>query len=254
MNDLPPPSRTRPAARLGGRIARVLILAGSALIALAAGARVVSRVESAAGLERFRQASAEAGDGGTAAARWQAGDPDRSLWAPGRIAAWEASRAHDLGLPLGVLRIERLGLEVPVWHGVDEPTLNRGLGRIPGTAPIEGPGNIGLAGHRDGFFRVLEGIAAGDEIELETLAGVRRFTVTDTWIVDPRSVWVLEPTPDTSLTLVTCYPFYFAGKAPQRFVVRGREIDGGREPVPPERGLAAPASHPAETRPAETLH
>ena len=65
----------------------------------------------------------------------------------------------------------------------------------------------------------------------------------------------LEPTPDTSLTLVTCYPFYFVGKAPQRFVVRGREIDGGREPVPPERGdVAAPASRPAEARPAETLH
>lgn len=224
MNDLSPPSRTRPAARLGGRLARVLMVAGGLLVALAAGARVVSVVESEAGLERFRLA--RDGDGGAAVARWQAGDPDRSLWAPGRIAAWEASRAHDLGLPLGVLRIARLGLEVPVWQGVDEPTLNRGIGRIPGTAPLEGPGNIGLAGHRDGFFRVLEGIAAGDEIELETLSGVRRFAVTDTWIVHPRSVWVLEPTPETSLTLVTCYPFYFVGKAPERFVVRGREIAG----------------------------
>ncbi len=250
MNDTPPPP-PRGAAGRAGRAARALIVAGAALVALAAGARVLSVTGSEAGLERFRQARAGVGDAGAAAARWEGGDPDRSLWAQGRIAAWETSRAHELGLPLGVLRIPRLGLEVPVWHGVDEPTLNRGLGRIPGTAPLEGPGNVALAGHRDGFFRVLEHIAAGDRVELETLGGVRGFAVTDTWIVDPQSVWVLDPTPEPSLTLVTCYPFYFVGKAPQRFVVRASAIDGDRAGEDPleSGGEGTAAADPADNPP-----
>jgi len=224
----------------------LLVVAGGALVTLSVGARVFSVLGSQAGLEAYRQAVAESG-GRAPAARWQGLDPDRTLWAEGRVAAWQESLAQDLGLPLAVLRIPRLGLEVPVWHGVDEPTLNRGLGRIPGTAPLEGPGNVGLAGHRDGFFRVLEGIAVGDLVEIETLAGVRRFAVTDTWIVDPKSVWVLDPTPETSLTLVTCYPFYFVGKAPNRFVVRARETGGGPLPDrPASGGNAAAAGRPRD--------
>jgi len=213
-----------------GRLAWALVIAGGGLVALAIGVRLVSSLESAAGLERFRQASAESTAPGARVARWEAIEPDRSTWAPGRVAAWRESMAQDVGMPLGVLRIARLSLEVPIWQGTDERTLNRGLGLIPGTAALGGSGNIGIAGHRDGFFRVLEGIRKGDEIELELLAGVRRFAVTDVWIVTPASVWVLDPTPYPSVTLVTCYPFYFIGKAPSRFVVRARAT-AGRPPA-----------------------
>jgi sortase A len=221
------------AARRAGRLAHVLLVAGGALVALAAGARVLSSVESRTGLERFLEAKARLGSARARAVGWEALEPDRSLWAAGRIAGWQQSLEEDLGIPRAVLRITRLRLEVPVWEGVDERTLNRGIGLVPGTAPVEGPGNIGLAGHRDGFFRVLEGIAPGDQVELETLAGARSFTVAQIWIVDPQSVWVLDPTPQTSLTLVTCYPFYYVGKAPtSRFVVRALATGGRR---PPER-------------------
>ena len=216
------------AAAAGHRIKLgwALLIAGGALLALAAGVRLLSSVESAAGLERFRQASAQSDAPGARAAQWEPIDPDRSDWAPGRVAAWKESRTQDMGMPLGVLRIASLSLEVPIWRGTEERELNRGLGLIAGTADLGGSGNIGLAGHRDGFFRVLEGIRKGDEIELEMLAGVRRFAVTDVWIVTPESVWVLDDTPYPSITLVTCYPFYFVGKAPSRFIVRARATAG----------------------------
>lgn len=192
------------------------LFAGGLLLAFVGAARLHSELASDAGLEAFRQARASVAGGAPS----RPAPPDRSLWAEKRIAAYEASLKEDVGLPLGVLRIPRLALEVPIWNGTDELTLNRGLGRIPGTARLGEPGNLGLAGHRDGFFRVLKEIAAGDEIELETLAGVERFTVERTLIVTPDDVSVLAPTPEPSLTLVTCYPFYYSGKAPERFIVR----------------------------------
>lgn len=214
-----PPHR-RSARRL---IARLLTVAGCCLIGLALAARLASIQGSEAGLDRFRAAQA--------AQAWLAIEPDRSLWAEGRIAKYEESLRDDLGLPLAVMRIPRLALEVPLWPGVDERTLNRGLGQIPGTAAPGGSGNTGIAGHRDGFFRVLEGIALGDRIELETLAGVERFEVVETRIVPPTEVGVLDPTTERTLTLVTCFPFYFVGKAPERFIVRARAGDVVAEPA-----------------------
>jgi sortase A len=157
---------------------------------------------------------------------------DQSLWAVGRVRAYESSRAVDLGLPLGILSIPRLRLEVPVWPGADPLTLDRGLGHIPGTPPPGVVGNVGIAGHRDGYFRVLKDVVEGDEILLETLAGRERFVVDLVLIVRPEDVWVLEPTAEPSLTLVTCYPFYFLGKAPQRYIVRATRFG----PTPPTTG------------------
>ena len=220
-------------------LASLLLVAGGALVSLAVGARVLASVESQTGLERFLEAKARLSSARARAASWQAIDPDRRLWAEGRIVGWEQSLAEDLGAPRAVLRISRLHLEVPVWEGIDERTLNRGIGQVPGTAALDGPGNIALAGHRDGFFRVLEGIVPGDEVELETLAATRGFTVTQIWIVDPESVWVLDPTAETSLTLITCYPFYFVGKAPSRFVVRAQATGSRRSPDPEQDGGSA---------------
>ena len=91
---------------------------------------------------------------------------------------------------------------------------------LPGT-----DGNSGIAGHRDGFFRGLKDIGPEDAIDLETLRGKEVYRVERTWVVDPEDVSVLDPTPVRSLTLVTCYPFYYVGPAPQRYIVRAVRAD-----------------------------
>lgn len=146
--------------------------------------------------------------------------PDLTLWDLKRVKAWRAALARPAPPPLAVLRIPRFRLEVAVLPGTDDFVLDRAVGHIDDTALPETNGNIGIAGHRDGFFRGLKDIAAGDPIELETRKGRELYRVERTWIVDPEDVSVLDPTPVQSLTLVTCYPFYFIGSAPQRFIVR----------------------------------
>jgi sortase A len=148
--------------------------------------------------------------------------PDQRLWSPVRVRAWQESLTRDAA-PLGVLRVPRLAIEAPVLEGTDDWALNRGIGHIADTAPPGARGNSGLAGHRDGFFRALKDVAAGDRIELETLDGVLTYLVERTWIVSPEDVSVLNPVDTRAITLVTCYPFYFVGSAPQRFIVRAVE-------------------------------
>jgi sortase A len=141
-----------------------------------------------------------------------------SPWSIQRTKSYQA----NLGKPvesLAVLRIPALHLEVPVLEGTDEVTLNRGVGRIAGTSfPGQG-GNIGIAGHRDGFFRRLKNIQTGDAIELVTISGTDVFVVDQIRITSPADVSVLRPRAKHSLTLVTCYPFYFGGPAPSRYIV-----------------------------------
>jgi sortase A len=148
------------------------------------------------------------------------GTPDQALWSSERIVAWRQAGGEPAGIPLGVLRIPGLRLEVPVLRGTDDRTLDRGVGHIDDTALPGADGNSGIAGHRDGFFRGLKDIALGDVIELETANGKETYRVERTWIVDPEAVSVLDPTPTRALTLVTCYPFYYIGPAPRRFIVR----------------------------------
>jgi len=150
----------------------------------------------------------------------QASAPDLRLWSPERIAAWQAAVKNQGSAPLAVLRIPRIHLEAPVLEGTDDATLNRGVGHIEDTASPGTDGNTGLAGHRDGFFRGLKDVEAGDRIEIETLRETQVYRIERTWIVDPEDVSVLDPTPARSLTLVTCYPFYFVGSAPRRYIVR----------------------------------
>jgi sortase A len=122
--------------------------------------------------------------------------------------------------PLAVLQIPKIHLAAPLLDGTDPRTLNHAVGRIPGTAWPGGPGNLGIAGHRDSFFRGLKDIKAGDTIELETLKGTDTYIVDQIEIVTPDDVDVLRPRSVPSLTLVTCYPFYFIGSAPKRFIVK----------------------------------
>jgi sortase A len=146
--------------------------------------------------------------------------PDQSLWSPERIAAWRTALDDPAPAPLAVLRIGRIRLEVPVLPGTDDSTLDRAVGHIDGTALPGADGNLGIAGHRDGFFRGLKDIAAGDLIELETLREKYVYRVQRIWVVDQQDVSVVAPTASRALTLVTCYPFYFIGSAPRRFIVR----------------------------------
>jgi sortase A len=145
---------------------------------------------------------------------------DTTLWAQGRIAKFNESLGYDFAAPLAILRIPKIGLEVPVLDGTDELTLNRAVGRIDGTATLETMGNLGIAGHRDGYFRGLKDVAVGDTIELETLTGELSFAIDKITIVNPTDVHVLAPTELPTITLIGCYPFYYVGKAPQRYVVR----------------------------------
>ena len=154
--------------------------------------------------------------------------PDFSLWSTQRVSAWRKAIKEPLPTPLAVLRIPKLRLEVAVLPGTDDATLDRGLGHIDDTALPGTDGNAGIAGHRDGFFRGLKDILPGDTIEIATLDRKETYRVERTWIVDPSDVSVLDPTPSASLTLVTCYPFYFVGSAPQRFIVRAVRVGGER--------------------------
>ncbi|MEO5923683.1 MAG: class D sortase [Bryobacteraceae bacterium] len=140
-----------------------------------------------------------------------------------------ASTASPVAPPVipglvGRVEIERLGVSVIVMEGTGSSTLRRAVGHIEGTALPGQPGNIGLAGHRDSFFRPLRNIQQNDVITLTTLLGEYRYRVLSAKIVPPTDVSVLAPGEGQVLTLVTCYPFYFVGPAPDRFVVRAMRI------------------------------
>lgn len=130
---------------------------------------------------------------------------------------------------IGRLEIPRLDIAVMVREGADESTLSRAVGHIPGTALPGKAGNVGLAGHRDTFFRALRNIHEDDVIKLETTARTYRYLVKSTRIVTPRDVSVLEASGGETLTLVTCYPFYYVGSAPKRFIVHAALIAPAHE-------------------------
>jgi sortase A len=144
---------------------------------------------------------------------------DLRLWSDKRIAAYKDSIARQNEVPRAILRISKINLEVPVFNDTDEVTLNRGVGRIHGTAQFGQPGNLGIAGHRDGFFRGLRDIAAGDVLELHLRDRRNQYVVENIHIVTPDDTSVLAPTAEPTLTLVTCFPFYYVGSAPQRYIV-----------------------------------
>ena len=144
---------------------------------------------------------------------------DYTLWSPGRIREYKKSLASKIDPPIAVLAIPRIGILVPVLEGTDDLALNRGVGRIQGTAQPGESGNFGIAGHRDGFFRGLKDIRDGDLIQVKTLDNTYVYTVDDLRVVEPEDVSVLKSREQPTLTLVTCYPFYFVGPAPHRFIV-----------------------------------
>jgi sortase A len=191
-------------------IERAAWVAGVALLATYGGMRLWAEEARAQAVEDFHAAAL--------------GPADQSLWSHQRVVAYrEAQRAGDA--PQAVLRIPKLTLEVPVYGDTSDLNLDRGAGRIAGTASLDDKaGNIGIAAHRDGFFRKLKDVELGMDLFIEHGGRTLRYHVTEISVVTPEESGVLAPTATPSVTLVTCYPFYFVGSAPQRFIVRA-ELD-----------------------------
>jgi sortase A len=150
------------------------------------------------------------------------------LWSPTRVRLYKAGLQQATPPALAVLRIPRLTLEVPVFDGTSDAVLDLAAGRIEGTALPGSPGNVGLAAHRDGFFRVLKDIKKGDELVLDTPVALEQYRVEWIRITTPDDVSVIQPTPGAAVTLVGCYPFYYVGSAPKRFIVRATPAPAGR--------------------------
>jgi len=155
-----------------------------------------------------------------AVARFRSQSTTNSLWDSARIRAYERTLNLSFPAPEAILRVPRLGIEVPVLEGTSDITLNRGVGHIAGTALPGQPGNIAITGHRDGFFRPLKDAREGDIIEVQRKSQTDRYIVSEIKIVFPSDTSVLNNTTDPTLTLVTCYPFYFVGAAPQRYIIQ----------------------------------
>ena len=207
-----------------GWLEALLFVSGVALLAVFFQARASSEQQREEGVQAFLDAETaqiptrQVLDGEVKIVQVRA--PDQKLWNAQRIKDYEDSLKVVKELPLAILTIDKLNIQVPVYNGTEEVNLNRGVGRIKGTARTDGKGNLGIAGHRDGFFRPLKDIVVGDSMELLTTKGVVNYKVTSIVIVDPGDVSVLAPTKKATITLVTCYPFYFVGHAPKRYIVK----------------------------------
>ncbi len=129
-----------------------------------------------------------------------------------------------VGEPIGTLEITRLGLTGVVVEGDEDAVLDRAIGHLPDTPLPWREGNSALAAHRDAIFRPLKGVRLGDILRLKTPHGDFDYQVRETLIVKPDDVWVLDPTPVTTLTLISCWPFNYIGHAPERFIVRAERI------------------------------
>ncbi len=216
------------------RIERGAWLAGIALLLLFGGTRLWAENERVRGLEALR--AAELADAPPA---HSADDQvDQSLWSAARAREYVQAIARP-GIPAGALLIPSIGLEVPVYSSTSELDLNRGAGHIEGTAPLGMGGNVGIAAHRDGFFRGLEALHIDADVILEVDGQQMRYRVVDIRIVKPTAVHVLAPTATPSITLVTCYPFYFVGNAPERYIVRAELIDDPTTDVAHNDGFAS---------------
>jgi sortase A len=147
------------------------------------------------------------------------------------------------GSAVGTLTIPRVDLSAVVLHGSDDQTLRRGPGHLENT-PLPGEsGNVVIAGHRDTFFRPLRNIQLGDDIFIETPAGRFRYQVASVRVVSPRDLRVLRATDDSVLTLITCYPFWVLGNAPERFVVRATAVSGPAAAITtPDASTGAPTA------------
>jgi sortase A len=204
---------------------RICLTCGLGLLAFVGVARLERSIGSQAALKAFADldSSASLSDSSAPSAHPEAVDrlTDRAVHRSANevVPANMEQVVRRSAVPLAVLEIPKIHLEAPVLNGTDAVTLNHAVGRIAGTARLGEPGNIGIAGHRDTFFRGLKDLQRGDTIKLKTRERTDTYIVDEIQIVTPQDVRVLGPRAHPSLTLVTCYPFYFVGNAPQRYIV-----------------------------------
>jgi sortase A len=201
------------------KLERILLLLGGLMVALYLAANLHRTVLSGAELRRFkaRQLASARGPGRLVLT---SENPDFGLWSAHRIKDYEESLVGHFAPAIAILRIPKIHVEVAVLEGTDSLSLNRGVGHVKGTANPDENGNMAIAGHRDGFFRGLKDIAPGDAIEMVTMIGTRTYIIDHIAVVDPGDVSVLKTRSHASLTLITCYPFYFVGSAPKRYIVQ----------------------------------
>ena len=219
------PESSRPAEVKNTQVTieRALLLVGLTLLAIFVFARIQGTVLSRLAVQNFESSGKTAQMSSQLNENPAASHVNFSLWSESRIQAYKRSLIRRFRPALAVLRIAGIGLEVPVLDGTDILSLNRGVGWIRGTAQPGHLGNIGIAGHRDGFFRGLKDLRMGDRVELVTHDRTDTFVVDNIQVVSPQDVSVLRAGA-SSLTLVTCYPFYFLGTAPQRYVVHASMV------------------------------
>jgi sortase A len=153
-------------------------------------------------------------------ARFQSDHAETISWAPGRVAAYRKALRIAALAPEAVLRIPSAAMEVPVLEGTTDLVLNRGAGHISGTAEPGGSGNIVLAGHRDGFFRHLKNVSVGDRVEVAHGGVTDVYRVDSLRVVGKKDLSALRSSDHAVLTLITCYPFFYLGAAPQRYIVQ----------------------------------
>jgi len=144
-----------------------------------------------------------------------------SMPIPAPVPASASARPHVVSPGGWVARLDAptVQLSATVLEGTDDATLQRASGHIEDTALPGDPGNFGIAGHRDTTFRPVRLLHEGDPLVVTTSDAVYQYRIVSTRIVNPEDVYVLDPTPHPTLTLVTCYPFEFIGHAPQRFII-----------------------------------
>jgi len=183
---------------------RVLVWLGVAALTYAAGLTVHAEIYQRYLSSRFDRHVATATSAHTPAAR-----PDLSLG------------EGDL---IGRLSVPRIGLSVMVLQGTDKDTLRIGAGHVVGTPLPGAKGNVAIAAHRDTFFRKLQRIQSGDDIQVATTHGTFTYKVTSTEVVDPKDMRVIASRARSELTLITCYPFVFVGAAPKRFIVHALAV------------------------------
>ncbi len=213
---------------------RILLLAGLAALGVWAGSKAIPMLWQAWENREFDQ---EAHTG------------------PAPVSPSPSPRLEN-GRLVGRLSIPRLNVSSMVREGDDEVTLSLALGHIPSTALPGEAGNVGIAGHRDTIFRPLRGIHKDDLIRFETVSGTHVYQVDSTSIVKPDDVGVLRPNGTPQLTLVTCYPFYYVGSAPDRFIVSAHEVPEASASTSydllPRTEAALPVTRTSERVPART--
>jgi len=144
---------------------------------------------------------------------------DKQIYAEEQHKASSSQAVAKEGDVLGRIEVPRLKLRVAILEGTTAHTLRLGVGHIGGTALPGTDGSIGIAGHRDTYFRGLKDIHKNDEIIIQTARGISTYEVDWIRITDPADGGIMAPTADSGLTLVTCYPFHYIGAAPERYVV-----------------------------------